>query len=232
MAEVEIADGQAQLRTFLNVVKNGSVELRDAENGNLLRTIVPADPERGSILSGRFMADRGFLLLGRDDGEVELWDVTKGTELLKFNTETRINDIAFSSPDGVEAISTNNEGTVLVLDLRVGLVLSVLRAPAASAPQISTSRDGRLALGQGYYRSACLWDVPIAALDRSALVQTACRDLLLHTGNGGRDNFAKLTPEELAAVPALDAVRDYQVEGDVCAPVSPWKRLYWALKGY
>jgi WD40 repeat protein len=232
VAEIRASDGEAQQQTFVDMVGFNTVELRDAHNGNLLQTIVPADPER-EVSSARLTSDGGLLVLGRNDGEVELWDVTKRRELMKFNVENRINDIAFESADGAEAISASPDGVIRLLDLKVGTIISVLRAHTGAAVQISTSRDGRFVLTQGYDHSVRLFAVPtVSKFSGSALIQTACRDLLLHTGNGGQDNFAKLTSQELAAVPAVDANRDYELEGDVCAPVSPWKRLFRALKGY
>lgn len=223
------ADG-ADRTTFLMLPRDGGMELHDSQSGRVIRRIADPMDSQSNLSTASFMSDRGQALIGRDDGTVELWDVVNGVELRKFETlDGRVNRAVFVSPAGKRALAASPDGTVQVLDLEVGLVLSVLRGHTGPAVNAATSRDGRLGITQGNDNSVRLWVLPGETPEKRSLVSLVCRDLLLRSAENGHDDFAHLTPEERAAAPSVDPVRDFKTEGDVCSPVSPWSRLLGAL---
>jgi WD40 repeat protein len=223
------AEGSAR-ETFLMIPHDGGMELRDAKSGTVLRKITDPMDSQSELSTASFLSDRGLALLGRGDGTIELWDAVNGVELVKFKAfEGRVNSAVFVSPAGKRAIATSPDGTVRVLDLEVGMVLSVLRGHTGPVVNVATSRDGRLAITQGNENSVRLWDLPPASPEKRDLVDLVCHDLLLRTNEDTKDDLAHLTSEERATAPSVDPIRDFKVEGDVCSPVSPWRRLLGAL---
>lgn len=216
--------------TFLVTPIDGGMELHDAQTGKVNRRITDPMDLQSELSTALFMADRGLALLGRNDGTIELWDVVSGVELRKFAAfEGRVNSAVFVSPAGKRAIATSPNGTVRVLDLEVGLVLSVLRGHTGPVVNVATSRDGSLAVTQGNENTVRLWALPGEPPGKQALINSVCHDLLLHSAENSQDDFAHLTPEERAAAPSVDPGRDFKTKGDVCSPVSPWSRLLGAL---
>jgi hypothetical protein len=112
-------------------VYNGEVLLLDAGDASEVRRFSAADPFRGSlpdshaahlhhVASLTFSPDGGWLLTAGTDRSVRLWEVVSGKQLLRRDGhEGAVHRVGFTA-GARQAVSSGNDGQVLVWDLRPG----------------------------------------------------------------------------------------------------------------
>jgi hypothetical protein len=92
---------------------DNEITVRSALTGKVLRTLALPRP----VTSAIFNRSGAFVLLGDDDGNVRLWNVRAGKEvLLGTGHEAEVSALAFSA-DGRLAVSGDAAGTVRVWDM-------------------------------------------------------------------------------------------------------------------
>ncbi len=111
------------------------------------------------ILSVAFSPDGKLLTTGDASGEIRLWQVADGKQLLTCKGHTGwVRSIAFS-PDGKILASASSDQTVRLWDVQTGKCLSTLQGHTQWVRSVAFSPDGKtLASGSGDY-TIKLWDV-------------------------------------------------------------------------
>jgi len=114
----------------------------------------------GGILSVAFSPDGKLLVTGDTNGQLCLWQVVDGKQLLTCLHGTWIWAVAFS-PDGTKLASGSQEPTVKLWDVRTGQCLSTLHGHSNTIISVSFSPDGHTLASCGAEPMVRLWDVRI-----------------------------------------------------------------------
>jgi WD40 repeat protein len=111
------------------------------------------------ILSVAFSPDGKLLATGDASGEIRLWQVSDGKQLLMCHGHTGwVRSVTFS-PDGNTLASASSDQTVRLWDVQTGQCLKTLQGHTQWVRSVAFSPDGKtLASGSGDY-SIKLWDV-------------------------------------------------------------------------
>jgi WD40 repeat protein len=142
----------------------GSIQLREVETGNVVRTMWAEGAPRNDFISyGRaiFSPDGRVVASNNWNGRVKLWEVSTGRP---FNhpveRETGISSVAFS-PDGRALAAVNTDSTVRVWDAAGGEMRRQFKGHdrLSTTNQIAFSPDGRLLVTWGGSPIIRLWDV-------------------------------------------------------------------------
>ena len=76
----------------------------------------------GKVTGVAFSPDGSFLVSGSEDGTVRLWDVSRGHEVQRLETQSRINTVAYRSDGhylaaGEQKVSTDGGSKVYVWEV-------------------------------------------------------------------------------------------------------------------
>jgi WD40 repeat protein len=94
-----------------------AVEIRDADSGKLLRTLIG---HTDMVYSVEFSPNGRLLVAGSGDKSVRLWDATTGKTLRRLRGHrSSVNSVAFS-PDGNQIVSGSDDNSIRVWDARTG----------------------------------------------------------------------------------------------------------------
>ncbi len=96
------------------------------------------------ILSLAFSPDDKLLVTGGADGEIRLWQVVDGKQILSFRGHNDwVSSVAFS-PNGKIIASCSHFGSVKLWDSKTGECLKILRGHTNKTREISFSFDGNI----------------------------------------------------------------------------------------
>ena len=111
----------------------------------------------GSLFSAAFSPD-GQLLATGIDGEVCLWQMAAGRQLLACKGHTSwVQSLTFS-PDGKLLASGSHDQTVRLWDVQTGQCLKTLRGHTDSIQAVAFSPDGKLLASGSHDQTVRLWD--------------------------------------------------------------------------
>ena len=134
-----------------------NVQIRDAETGKLVRTIL-AD-KRGTRSTGFSLNGAEIAIVGIDNN-FRLWSVQSGALLTSFDASkfSSINRIAFSSY-GNSMITAHNDGWITIWDIQTGSSLKHFYAHDGWVETIAVSLDGRGLVSGGLDGSVRYWNL-------------------------------------------------------------------------
>ena len=113
----------------------------------------------GEVRNHVFSADGRHLLVGGAGGFVQLYDVTSGKLVRRFEGhQNTVHGVALSA-DGRFALATGRESRTTVWDAESGDVLRQMEGHKGYIRSLALSPDGRRAISGGFDRTVRLWDV-------------------------------------------------------------------------
>ncbi|MDY6897618.1 MAG: NACHT domain-containing protein [Cyanobacteriota bacterium] len=113
----------------------------------------------GLILSLAFSPDDKLLVTGGADGEIRIWEVESGKQILNFRGHNHwASSVAFS-PDGNTIASCSYSGAVKLWDFKTGEFLRVLRGHTNKVRGICFNSNGNILLSCGDDQTIKIWDV-------------------------------------------------------------------------
>lgn len=141
---------------------DGTIQLRDADTLDLLRTL---EGHLDGVFSLAFNPDGSALISGSGDNTVRLWDVKTGQPLLTLaGHKTRVLGVAFSS-DGRTVASGGDDGIVHLMDSDNGL--RALTGHKDEVRSVAFSPDGTMLASASRDSTVKLWRVSDGRLLRS-----------------------------------------------------------------
>jgi WD40 repeat protein len=161
----------------------------------------------GSILAVDFSPDGQLLATGDTNGDVHLWQVTNGHQLLSYKGHTNwVWSIAFS-PDGKTLASCSEDQTIRLWDRSTGLCLNVLRGHTDWIWAVAFSPDGKILASCSTDRTVRLWDT-----DTGQLLKTL-------SGHTSRVSCVCFSPDSqlLASGSEDQTIRLWTVDGQLLA---------------
>ncbi|WP_298913364.1 NB-ARC domain-containing protein [uncultured Nostoc sp.] len=175
----------------------------------------------GSILSVAFSHNRELLATGDANGEIRLWQVADGKQILACQTYTRIGwvrSVAFS-PDGKTLASGSIDKTVRFWDVSTGKYYQTLKHDDCVS-SIAFSPDGRTLVTGSDDQKVRLWDV-----NNGVCLKT-------FTGHSGRVWSVAFSPngQTLASGSGDRTVRLWDVSTGECRLILPGhKDWIWSV---
>lgn len=143
------------------ILSGTTVQWRDAESGELIRTFDAAQGESTTI---RGLSPDGTKIVSTTDAVLKVWDVGSGTIQRELHGHTgTVSQVAFS-PDGRLIASADSERTFKVWDVQSGAELQSISKPHSSfsrniKPSVALSSDGGTLATVGGDNLISLWDV-------------------------------------------------------------------------
>ncbi|NJO63565.1 MAG: hypothetical protein HC836_36845 [Richelia sp. RM2_1_2] len=115
----------------------------------------------GSIFSVNFSPDQKLLATGGMDGQIRLWDVADGTQILAWQAhDDWIRCVAFS-PDGKLIASCGNDHTVRIWDSQTTKCLKILRGHTDWVWSVYFVLGKRLIISASSDRTAKVWSLDL-----------------------------------------------------------------------
>jgi WD40 repeat protein/serine/threonine protein kinase len=138
------------------------------------------------VTSVAFSPDGRFVASGagkpRDfvgtDGELKLWDVEHGREILDMRAHITVFAVAFS-PDGRRLFSAGEDQTIKLWDMDTGKEVLTLRGHFGTVRSLAFSPDGRRLVSAGHDATVRVWD----ATPLNGQTDAACLTLRGHRGD-------------------------------------------------
>lgn len=113
----------------------------------------------GSILTVAFSPDSELLATGDTNGEIHLWQVANGNQLLSFKGHTNsVWSVAFS-PDGRWLASASEDRTVRLWEVATGQAITTLQGHTDWVWSIAFSPDGQRLASGSEDQTIRLWDL-------------------------------------------------------------------------
>jgi WD40 repeat protein len=159
----------------------GDVKIWDAKTGRLLHTLLDSSGKINSVAlaaDSKKLASASGVYPGVPNrkvvpGEVRVWDVTSGKELLRLKGHMDLVECVAFLPDGETVASGDFDGAVKLWNAQTGAEVKTLRVNRTGVNAIAVSPDGgTLAIGVGGHRGGGevqLWD--LAKYEKRAALQ-------------------------------------------------------------
>ncbi|HYM46964.1 MAG TPA: WD40 repeat domain-containing protein, partial [Burkholderiaceae bacterium] len=181
-------------RVVASALSDGSVQLWNADNGSLLRTLAPKAKTHGVLASS---ADGQWLAYTGDDHGVHLWNAAQDKQLdaLRAHTES-VNAIVFS-PDGKLLATAGEDQKVILWQLETGKPLRTLSARAAVLA-LTFAPNGRVLVAADAAGAVQYWEIPTGAELAYTVAQDDSLIALAYSPDGkwlataGQHHFLKL----------------------------------------
>jgi eukaryotic-like serine/threonine-protein kinase len=163
----------------------GTVQIRDAVTDREVLTLrghtapvefVTYSPDGRRLVSGtgkrfviRLPTNGRIALAGKKTeleeppGEVKVWDVATGKEILTLGPDSRLVYDACYSPDGRYLATLSRDWTVKVWDAATGAELRTFRGHTSHVSSVAFSPDGRLLATSSLDQTVKIWDVATGA---------------------------------------------------------------------
>ncbi|NJN58461.1 MAG: hypothetical protein HC879_13655 [Leptolyngbyaceae cyanobacterium SL_5_9] len=126
----------------------------------------------GSILSVAFSPDGTLLATGDANGEVRLWRVMDGEQLLTFDEHTGwVRSVSFS-PDGRRLASGSDDKTLKIWDVSTGKCLQTIEGHASGIQSVAFSPDGCTLASGSSDQTIKLWSVETGECTEILLAHT------------------------------------------------------------
>ena len=139
-------------------------------NSNLERSVF--SDTFGSILSVAFSPDGTLLATGDANGEVRLWRVMDGEQLLTFGEHTGwVRSVSFS-PDGQRLASGSDDKTLKLWDVGTGKCLRTIEGHVSGIQSIAFSPDGSTLASGSSDQTIKLWRVETGECTETLLAHT------------------------------------------------------------
>jgi WD40 repeat protein len=140
-------------------VGSGEVLLWDPSTGRLIRTLGERAP-RGdaAIVDLAFSPDGRLLAAASFDGNVRVWKLASGEEILTLPAPALVIGVAFSQ-DGKLLASSGSDGTVTVWNASTGAQVQSLTGHLGSVLTVAFSPNGKRLATAGFDNTARLWDL-------------------------------------------------------------------------
>ncbi|NMG09738.1 NB-ARC domain-containing protein [Brasilonema sp. UFV-L1] len=113
----------------------------------------------GSVEAVAFSPDGKCLVVGDTDGQIRVWQVSDGKEILSFQAHTNwIMSIAFSC-DGVTLVSGSKDQTIRLWNIKTGECLKILQEHNNIIRSVVFSPDGQTLASGSADQTVRIWDV-------------------------------------------------------------------------
>jgi WD40 repeat protein/DNA-binding SARP family transcriptional activator len=119
---------------------NGSVQILDAETGQVLRTLPGG---HAGVQSIRFDPSGTRLATGNWDGTAVVWNVRSGARVQTFAAQQGIVESVRFSPDGKTLATAGEDATTQLWDIATGRRLLTLTGHSFALTDVAFSPDGR-----------------------------------------------------------------------------------------
>jgi len=127
---------------------------------------VAFSPDGRFCLSGTGSDGTRFSSNGKGDPTLQLWDVSTGECVRRFEGhEEEVTSVAFS-PDGRFCVSVSMDGTLRFWNVLTGKCLGTLKGKRKGLTSVAFSPDGRHVLsGNNWDHTLRLWEVQLEQLE-------------------------------------------------------------------
>ncbi|QLE40226.1 NACHT domain-containing protein [Nostoc sp. C052] len=113
----------------------------------------------GSIHSVAFSPDGKIFAASDDNGQIRLWAVLDGKEILSFKAHTfRVLSVVFSS-DGTTVASSSTDRTVRIWDVKTGKCLKILQGHTGWVRSVVFNSNAQILASASNDRTIRLWDI-------------------------------------------------------------------------
>ncbi len=199
-------------RTIASATVFGSVELRDAKSGKLVRRLERLFSRGKTTSLGELEhSPDGRLIVASRTEQIGVWQAETGAAMFILKGHTaRLRDLDFS-PDSRLLATTSVDNTLRVWDLRTGQVLAQFDASVATNT-LALSADGKTVLA-GHGKSIRVWDVATGKTvhwwrgHRATVksIRLVCEGTVLISADAQGELRAWPSRPGLAKAPAIDA---------------------------
>lgn len=142
-------------KIFASGSEDGTLHLRDVENGKKLRTLTE---NTENIFSIAFSSDGKTLASGNSGNTIRLWDITTGEKLKTLRGHTHwVFSVAFS-PNGRILASGSRDKTIRLWDTTTGQHLKTFIGHTAVIWSVAFSPDGRTLASGSADKTIRLWN--------------------------------------------------------------------------
>jgi len=212
----------------------GAPQLWNVANSQKLYEFSHAEDIYSSVNFVDVSPDGRLVLTASDDNTVRIWSTESGSLLHVLAGHSDRVTAAMFSRTGRQILSVSNDGSLRTWDVATGTLLAVFLGHVRVGPNrvatiasVHGSRD--TVITSGIDGTVRVWTLPIPIENEGELVLRACSETLRGSPTVDSLSISVLTPTEQKAAPAINAAADFQRSGDVCAPVSVWRRLIDSL---
>lgn len=139
------------------------ISIWDLESRTEVRVIEQDDPEVHALA---ISADGRVLVVGRHCGDLQIWDVARGKQLLTFAEGLHVRAVAIT-PDARFVACGGSSDSVWVIDVLEARVLRRFCSPTGQVDAVALTPDGRMVAARGTGGLFCLWDVKTGELAKS-----------------------------------------------------------------
>ncbi|HMY71875.1 MAG TPA: hypothetical protein PLQ88_08565, partial [Blastocatellia bacterium] len=135
--------------------KTSSIGIWEVSTGKLLKSLVPTVIPAVAARSFAFSVDGKYLAIGFYQGQIVIFEIATGKEVLNFQGRSQqVNGLAYS-PDGTKLVSNDLDGLAKLWDVRSGKELMTYRSTSTAA----YSPDGRFWAAGGQNESVMIRDL-------------------------------------------------------------------------